>query len=131
MRKRLRAGVLKNRSRSSTRVPASASAFMRATCAGSSAAAIAITVAARGGWSATDWEFGFGSAELHARLSEGKGSFTELRQREALMGMTADARYSLRIRYVKPSAASKAEEAPAPKDNVVTVDFGEMYGDAS
>ncbi len=87
-------------------------------------------------WSATDWEFGFGSAELHARLSEGKGSFTELRQREALMGMTADARYSQRIRYVKPSAATQAEvEEPAAvaaaAGNVVAVDFGEMYGSAS
>ena len=83
-------------------------------------------------WAPTDWEFGFMTAELHARLSEGKGSFTELRQREALMGMTSDARVGQRIRYVKPSVASKVEqEAPASADNVVAVDFGEMYGDAS
>lgn len=86
-------------------------------------------------WSVTDWEFGFGSAELHARLASGKGSFTELRQREALMGMTSDARIGQRIRYVKPSQASKVEEdqgaVPAAAANVVTVDFGDMYGSAS
>lgn len=55
-------------------------------------------------WTDADWEFAFATAETHARFAEGwKGaSGSELRQREKLMGVYADARRDLRIRYVPP-----------------------------
>jgi hypothetical protein len=85
-------------------------------------------------WSASDWEFAFGTAEVHARFSEGTGSGTELRQREAKMGVQVEDRRKLRIRYVKPSTASEVEaktgKDPRAGGNVTKVDFG-MYGDPS
>lgn len=83
-------------------------------------------------WTPGDWEFAFETAELHARLAERSGgSFTELRQRERLMGTTWDARNSMRIRYVKPSEATKREDAgevePAAS-NVIPFDPAAMYG---
>lgn len=56
-------------------------------------------------WTATDWEFAFYTAEVHARTTEAWRGYTgaELRQREKLMGVYADARRDLRIRYVDPT----------------------------
>lgn len=64
-------------------------------------------------WSATDWQFAFLTAEVHARFIEGWKGYTgaELRQRERFMGVYYDARRDLRIRYVEPKP--KTEETPA------------------
>ncbi len=80
-------------------------------------------------WTPTDWEFAFAAAEIHARIVEGGKGWTELRQRERLLGMYADARAAMRIRYVAPSTASKleAEAGPAIAANVIPVDFAQMY----
>lgn len=53
-------------------------------------------------WEPGDWEFVYATAEVHARTQEGWKGFTggELRQREKLLGLYADARRDLRIRYV-------------------------------
>jgi hypothetical protein len=82
-------------------------------------------------WSPTDWEHAFVTAELHARIAEDKGSFTELRVRERKMGTTADARRDMRIRYVAPSIATQKEEADGPgavASNVIAFDPASMYG---
>ena len=84
-------------------------------------------------WSATDWEFAFSSAELHARIVEGRGSLTELRQREKIMLCTLEARQGSRIRYVAPSAASRREADPVEGDPppVRLDDFRDLYGAVS
>ncbi len=55
-------------------------------------------------WTEGDWEFARSTAEVHARTFESWRGYTgaELRQREKLMGLYADARRDLRIRYVEP-----------------------------
>jgi hypothetical protein len=81
-------------------------------------------------WADTDWEWAFATAELHARIAEGRGSFVELRQRERRMGTTAEARRDMRMRYVKPSAASEREDAGevAAVAPVTQIDaYREMY----
>ena len=75
-------------------------------------------------WSRAEWATAMTAAEAHARFVEGwKGcaSGAEVRQREKLLGMTADARRDLRIRYVK--APDPDAELPA---NVTRVDFGSL-----
>lgn len=65
-------------------------------------------------WSRAEWRTAKTAAEAHARFVEGwKGcaSGSELRQREKQLGMTADARRDLRIRYVDPP--KDAAELPA------------------
>lgn len=64
-------------------------------------------------WTAADWSFAMDTAEIHARTMEAWRGYTgsELRQREKLMGVYADARRDLRIRYVEPKP--KAEATPA------------------
>jgi hypothetical protein len=65
-------------------------------------------------WSRAEWRTAKTAAESHARFVEGwKGcaSGSELRQREKQLGMTADARRDLRIRYVP--AASEQPELPS------------------
>lgn len=70
-------------------------------------------------WTPADWEFVFMTAEQHARVTEGwKGaSAGELRQREKLLGVYADARRDLRIRYVEPknrkAKAAAGDDLPA------------------
>lgn len=61
-------------------------------------------------WSAADWEFAFDTAQLAAEFHDGDVRVaTELRNREKVLGTTADFRRDLRIRYV--SAVTEAEEA--------------------
>lgn len=75
-------------------------------------------------WSRAEWATAMSAAEAHARFVEGwKGcsSGAEVRQREKLLGMTADARRDLRIRYVP--APDLDAELPA---NVTRVDFGSL-----
>lgn len=68
-------------------------------------------------WADSDWQFAFLTAEVHARTCEGWKGYTgpELRQREKLLGVYADARLSLRIRYVPPKdkPAGDDDELPA------------------
>lgn len=71
-------------------------------------------------WTDADWQFALDTAECHARFVEG-GSGAELRQREKIIGTTADARRDLRIRYV-PARAEPAEREAVP-DNVRYLDL--------
>jgi hypothetical protein len=73
-------------------------------------------------WTDADWEFAFSTAETHARFAEGwKGaSGSELRQREKLLGVYADARRDLRIRYVEPRKAK--DKATGTDGNVTSID---------
>lgn len=69
-------------------------------------------------WSDSDWEFAFDTAALKAmfHMTPTNVLATEVRNREKVLGTTADYRRDLRIRYV----AVKAEnETPA---DVVTLD---------
>lgn len=70
-------------------------------------------------WTAGDWEFVFATAEVHARTMESWRGYTgpELRNREKLIGVFAEARRDLRIRYVEPKPAVDHAEA----DNVVSI----------
>ena len=52
-------------------------------------------------WSAADWEFAIDTLEVAAQFLEGNERLaTELRNREKVLGTTADYRRDLRIRYV-------------------------------
>lgn len=65
-------------------------------------------------WTEGDWEFARATLEIHARTFEGWRGYTgsELRQREKLLGVYADARRDLRIRYVPaPDAAASQHDA--------------------
>jgi hypothetical protein len=85
-------------------------------------------------WAPSDWEYAFATAEVHARFYEGHaGLSTELRLREGNMGMTAEDRRKLRIRYVKPAAPDARESKRSGEGgsgNVVHASFGDMYGGA-
>lgn len=61
-------------------------------------------------WSASDWVFVEHTARLVAAFDEGDyKQATEIRQREKKLGVTADDRRDLRIRYVEAKAAVVAE----------------------
>lgn len=68
-------------------------------------------------WSDSDWEFAYDTAALKATFHAegGTGLATEIRNRERVLGTTADYRRDLRIRYV----AAKTEE---PAENVTQLD---------
>lgn len=54
-------------------------------------------------WTDSDWDFALDSIEVAARFHGGASQMApELRQREAILGVTADARRDLRIRYIAP-----------------------------
>jgi hypothetical protein len=60
-------------------------------------------------WSAADWTFAVDSLHIAARAFETQSDpkwYTELRNREKVMGTTHDYRRALRIRYVEPQASS-------------------------
>lgn len=61
-------------------------------------------------WTQADWDFALDSIELAARFHEGGtvGLATELRNRERVLGTTADFRRDLRIRYVEPKPVQLA-----------------------
>lgn len=71
-------------------------------------------------WETGDWAFAQMTAEVHARTAEGWRGYTgaELRQREKLLGVYADARRDLRIRYIAPKNET---DPPAGGDNVVSM----------
>ena len=68
-------------------------------------------------WAETDWQFAQDTAVLHKAFAEGDLRIaTELRQREKVLGTTADARRDLRIRYVQPE-----EESDVDSGNVTSL----------
>jgi len=64
-------------------------------------------------WRRADWRFAQDTAEIHARTMEAWRGYTgaELRAREKVLGLTADARRDLRIRYVEPKVDDGTEPA--------------------
>lgn len=73
-------------------------------------------------WGEAEWRFAMDSAEIHARTMEAWRGYSgaEIRAREKLMGMLADYRRDLRIRYVEPKAAGEREQE-ADAGNVVSI----------
>lgn len=69
-------------------------------------------------WTSGDWVFAMDTAEIHARTMEAWRGYTgaELRQREKLLGVYADARRDLRIKYIDPPKADG--ELPAGVANI-------------
>lgn len=62
-------------------------------------------------WSTTDWQYAITTALVADLAYRGSTSAaSELRQREAILGTTVDARRDLRIRYVTPLEAAAATE---------------------
>lgn len=61
-------------------------------------------------WTEADWQFAFDALEVCERFLEGGATAyaSELRQREAIMGTTLDARLGLKLRYVEPKADKPA-----------------------
>lgn len=73
-------------------------------------------------WTESDWAFAFDTLEIAARFHENTGRMNlaaELRNRERVMGTTADYRRDLRIRYVKPKVV-------APVIELVRDDYGDL-----
>jgi hypothetical protein len=70
-------------------------------------------------WQPGDWEFAAMTAEIHARVAEGWKGYTgpELRQREKLLGVYADARRDLRIKYVEPKPTTEVSADVARLDD--------------
>lgn len=61
-------------------------------------------------WSTSDWMFAEHTARLVAAFDAGDyKQATEIRQREKKLGVTADDRRDLRIRYVEPKPETSAE----------------------
>jgi hypothetical protein len=79
-------------------------------------------------WTSGDWDFAIDSLEVAERFYAGdRAAATELRNREKVLGTTADYRRDLRIRYVDPDAQDKAdaerEEAAVTKLD----DYRDLY----
>ncbi len=63
-------------------------------------------------WSESDWRFAVETAAVVAEMHEGNTRLaTEVRNREKVLGTTADFRRDLRIRYVTEEPAGDAEAA--------------------
>lgn len=62
-------------------------------------------------WSASEWDFAIDTLELAAQFHEGESRVaTELRNRERVLGTTADFLRDLRIRYVEPVEVERPAE---------------------
>lgn len=72
-------------------------------------------------WLDSDWEHAFDCLEVWSEWMEkgGPGLATELRNREKRLGVTAEDRRDLRIRYVEPAEAK-------PKLTVIRDDFEDL-----
>lgn len=73
-------------------------------------------------WTESDWEYLFDCLEIDAAWKENTsrvGLGTELRTREQRLGITAEDRRNLRIRYVEP-------KAPKPALKIVTDNFEDL-----
>lgn len=63
-------------------------------------------------WSPSDWQFAIDTALVAAEFHDGKvAAATELRNRERVLGTTADFRRDIRVRYIDPDAAERPEVA--------------------
>jgi hypothetical protein len=64
-------------------------------------------------WSDSDWEFAMDTAVLKAlfHMQGNQSVATEIRNREKVLGTTADYRRDLRIKYVAPKVDEGAEDA--------------------
>jgi len=71
-------------------------------------------------WTASDWEFAFDTAALKAKFHESAtaSTATEIRNRERVLGVTAEYRRDLRIRYIPPTATPDGQAG----DNVRSID---------
>lgn len=67
-------------------------------------------------WKDSDWSFAIDTAMLAAEFHDGDmPRATELRQREKILGTTADARRDLRLRYLRPTSIEPDQpDAVAP-----------------
>jgi len=74
-------------------------------------------------WTEAEWRFAMDTAEIHARTMEGWRGYTgpSLTQREKQMGVTADFRRGLRIRYVEPKAKGDQPADGEAAGNVVNM----------
>lgn len=73
-------------------------------------------------WTDADWMFALTTALVaDAAFCGGVGAATELRNREKVLGTTADARLGLRIRYVDPES-----EQVVPADVVSLADYRDL-----
>jgi hypothetical protein len=83
-------------------------------------------------WQESDWIFAVTTAFVAAECYSGQGStssFSELRQREAKMGVTVEDRMKLRIRYVRPEVGQGSEaKAETPKRRLKAVDPSAVAG---
>jgi len=70
-------------------------------------------------WTESEWRYAMDTAEIHARTMEAWRGYTgaSLLPREKQMGVTADFRRGLRIRYVEPKA--RKDDQPAADANVI------------
>jgi len=77
-------------------------------------------------WAESDWVFAMDTAEIHARTMEAWRGYTgaQLTTREKVLGVTADARRDLRIRYVEPKP--KDDPAKLPADVARLDDYREL-----
>lgn len=83
-------------------------------------------------WTDSDWSFAIDTAILAADFHDGViTAATELRQREKIMGTTADARRALRVRYLTLDASAPddgaADEPVAPVTQLE--DYRDLYGE--
>lgn len=76
-------------------------------------------------WTAADWLFASDTAYLKDsfyRGEAGSGEMTEMRRREDLLGLSAEARRKMRVRYILPPH-DEATETPSG-DNVTPISTG-------
>lgn len=75
-------------------------------------------------WTRSDWRFAFDTALIANRFYEGDAkAATELRNREKVLGTTADYRRDLRIRYVAPVEERQTTTEEESGDNVRYLDL--------
>lgn len=72
-------------------------------------------------WTESEWRFAMDTAEIHARTMEGWRGYSgaSLTAREKQMGVTADFRRGLRIRYVEPKSKPDQSAGADQGGNVV------------
>lgn len=75
-------------------------------------------------WEESDWQFAITTALLHNLVWSGEDSkkSSELARRERLMGVTAEARVDLKIRYIEPGDDPTPGTRLAP---VASIGFGD------
>jgi hypothetical protein len=82
-------------------------------------------------WTRADWDFAIDSLEVAERFYAGdRAAATELRNREKVLGTTADYRRDLRIRYVDPDAQDDAPQTQTPAVTKLD-DYRDLYGSSN